>query len=198
MMINLADYPRNQRVATQLRDDILDYRREYPRRPVHLVGHSGGGGLAVLAVEQLPVEQPVSSVVLLAPAISPGYDLSQALRRTQFGIFNYYSELDAVLLRAGTMLAGTIDRRHAQAAGAVGFETPKGLDSAGVRLYGRKLHQIKWEPEMRWYSHFGGHMDWTHRPFVRRYLAVLIDSINTWRYDEEEFALQEARASFRE
>lgn len=184
MLINLTDYERNQRVAQELRDHVLAYRRDHPRRAVHLIGHSGGGGVAVLATELLPREQPVSTVILLAPALSPTHDLRDALKRTQYGIFNYYSEYD-VLLRAGTTVAGTIDREYAQSAGAVGFSQPASFSAADRALYDRKLHQIKYALEMGWAAHFGGHMDWTHRPFVRRYLAPLVSSLSSWKFDWE-------------
>ena len=184
MLINLTDYERNRRVATELRDRIVSYRRAHPRRPVHLIGHSGGGGIAVLTAEMLPVEEPVSSVILLAAAISPTHDLRNALDRSQYGVFNYYSPLD-VLLRAGTTVAGTIDREHAQSAGAVGFTRPAKLTGDDARVYDRKLHQVQWSPEMRHAMHFGGHMDWTHRPFVKQYLAPLVTSVSTWRFDDE-------------
>ncbi|MBI5764825.1 MAG: alpha/beta fold hydrolase [Planctomycetes bacterium] len=185
MLINLTDIERNRRVATELRDRIVTYRRAHPRRPVHLIGHSGGGGIAVLTTEMLPSEEPVSSVVLLAAAISPSHDLRAALSHSQYGIFNYYSPLDVVLLRAGTTVAGTIDREHGQSAGAVGFTRPASLTEDEARIYNRKLHQVQWSPEMRFAMNFGGHMDWTHRPFVKQYLAPLVTSVSTWRFDEE-------------
>ncbi len=178
MLINLADYERNQASAERLKDHILEYMSAHPRRSVHLVGHSGGGGLAVLAVEKLPTNKPVSSIVLLAAALSPDYDLRESLGRTRFGIFNYYSKLDAGLLGVGTSLAGTIDRQHVIAAGAVGFNRPSTVDDASGRLYS-KLHQIEWRPEMRAYGHLGGHMGWTERSFVRRYLGPLISDLNS-------------------
>jgi len=131
-----------------------------------------------MATELLPGDAQASSLVLLAAAISPRYDLRGALRKTKYGIFNYYSELDAVFLRAGTSMAGTMDRQFGEAAGARGFDEPAGLTSADQALYRRKLHQIKWDPQMRFAGHLGGHMDWTHRPFVRQYLAPLLVSLS--------------------
>jgi len=123
---------------------------------------------------------------LLAAALSPTYDLSPALRRSQYGVFNYYSELDVGFLGAGTAIAGTVDREHALAAGAVGFREPSNLDGDGRQLYADKLHQVKWDPEMRWSGNFGGHLDWTNRPFARKYLASMLNGVSGWRYDEPE------------
>ena len=186
MLLNVVDRERNERVAKDIRDHIVAYRHEHPRRPVHLIGHSAGGGEAIFATELLPPDEPVSSVILLAAALSPTYDLSPALRRSQYGVFNYYSELDVGFLGAGTAIAGTVDREHALAAGAVGFREPSNLDGDGRQLYADKLHQVKWDPEMRWSGNFGGHLDWTNRPFARKYLASMLNGVSGWRYDEPE------------
>jgi pimeloyl-ACP methyl ester carboxylesterase len=175
-LINIADYERNKDEALRLVERIKDYRHDHPSAAIHIVGHSGGGGLAVMAVERLPKDIRVSSVILLAAAISPTYDLRPALSHSHYGIFNYYSPYDAVFLRIGTNVAGTIDRQHSQAAGAVGFQPVLG-DKKDRALY-KKLHQIEWNAEMRWASNFGGHTDWTNPPFVRKYLAPLIKDLN--------------------
>jgi pimeloyl-ACP methyl ester carboxylesterase len=176
MLINLTDLERNQQMAEVLRDRIVAYKRNNPGRPVHIIGHSGGGGIAVMATEKLPDDVRVSSVILLAAALSPDYDLRPALRHTQYGIFNYYSTMDRVFLDAGTRVAGTIDRSHTSAAGSVGFRRPAAVENGDRALYD-KLHQIAWEPEMGWSGHFGDHFGWTQPEFVRRYLAPLVGDL---------------------
>lgn len=185
LLFNLVDYERNQRQAERLCQRIRDERRAHPNRAIHLVGHSGGAGVAVLAVERLPADAEVTSLILLAPAISPEHDLRAALRRSRYGVFNYYSELDAFLLRAGTTVAGTIDRQHGQAAGAIGFHEPSSLSEQDRALYRRKLHQISWSKEMIAYANWGGHIDWTNPPFVRQYLAPLIVGLNQGQFDDD-------------
>lgn len=172
MLINIADYERNRTMAGALRDYIVEYLNGHPGRDVHIIGHSGGGGIAILATEMLPAEKPITSVILLAAALSPDYDLGPALRNTRRGIFNYYSPLDAGFLGVGTSVAGTIDRKHTPAAGATGFTRLAG-DSGEADLY-RKLQQVKWDPKMRGYGHMGDHMGWTNPSFVKRYLAPLV------------------------
>ncbi len=176
MLVNITDYERNKEEAQRLAEHIRAYRHAHPGAAIHVVGHSGGGGLAVLAVERLPKDVSVSSVILLAAAISPKYDLSGALAHSKYGIFNYYSPFDAVFLRIGTNVAGTIDRQHGEAAGAVGFKLPEPGSAREKSLY-KKLHQIEWNPEMRWVGNFGGHADWTNPPFVKKYLAPLISDL---------------------
>jgi pimeloyl-ACP methyl ester carboxylesterase len=194
MLINLTDYERNGRMAQQIKDHILAYRKEYPGRSVHLIGHSAGAGIAILATEMLPPDTKLSSVILLAAALSPKHDLRTALRRTRYGIFSYYSNYDQALLGLGTSVAGTVDRDYGQAAGAVGFSRPKFDNPSDDMLYTR-LHQIKWRPEMRWSGHFGGHMEWTHRGFVRRYLAPLIVDLGSGGPNPDDPALATSAGS---
>lgn len=186
LLINIADLERNRAQAARLRDYIVVYRRTHPTQGVHIIGHSGGGGIAVMAVEMLPEDQQVSTVILLAPALSPEYDLAPALRRTSGGIFNYYSQLDKALLGAGTTVAGTMDRKYTPAAGAVGFVVPKSSDSPQASAY-RKLVQIEWSPSMRFHGNYGDHMGWAARGFVRRYIAPLIQELNgPYEFDRRE------------
>ncbi|MBN2560058.1 MAG: hypothetical protein JXQ75_03915 [Phycisphaerae bacterium] len=181
MLVNLADYDRNLRLAERLKWRLLRYRRLCPGRPILLIGHSAGGGMALMATEALPRDVELTSVILLAPAVSPTYDLRRALRRTQYGIFNFYSEHDRGYLVLGTSLFGTVDRRYGPSAGAVGFERPK-LDDPEVDALYAKLHQVRWRPEMRADGHGGGHTGWTDRRFVRRHLAPLVNDLSSQRW----------------
>ncbi len=184
-LINLTAFDRNRRQARRLAERILAYQDAYPGRAVHLIGHSGGGGLAVLAMETLPRDRPVTAAILLAASVSPEYDLRAALARTRYGIFNYYSKADVGFLTIGTSVFGNIDRGYGPAAGAVGFRRPPRLDKEGRRLYDQKLHQIPWSRQFGMVGHGGGHTGWTAPAFVRRYLAPLVQEQQTgfWRYD---------------
>lgn len=171
---NLLDLERNRRAAARLAARIEAYRREYPGRPVHLVGHSGGGGIAVLTLEALPEDGSIEMALLLAPAVSPDYDLSAALRRTRRGLCNFYSARDVTLLKVGTTIFGSIDRVHGTAAGAAGFKPPPGLTDAGRELYAARLRQVEWTPRLRRYGADGTHVGWVTRRFARTFLAPLI------------------------
>lgn len=181
LLINIADLERNQRMAEALRDRIVAYKRAHPGRPVHVIGHSGGGGIAVMAAEKLPDDVRLASVILLAAALSPDYDLRPALRHTQSGIFNYYSAYDRFFLDAGTRVAGTIDRSHTSAAGSVGFRRPAATGTGDRDLYD-KLHQVAWDSKMGWHGNWGDHFGWTNPGFVRRYLAPLIQDLSQGDY----------------
>lgn len=175
-LANLVIKERNERAARQLARRISDYRRRYPHGAVHLIGHSGGGGVAVLALESLPRSVRVDCALLLAPALSPDYDLSPALRHTRLGICNFYSSLDVGFLGVGTTVFGSIDRDRGPSAGAIGFEPPDSLDDEETQLYRDLLRQVKWSRRLFEYGATGTHMGWTTRSFARSYLAPLIQS----------------------
>lgn len=174
--MNLRDYARNQQEARKIARKIVEYQSSYPGRPVHLIGHSGGGGIAVMTLEALPPNRQIASAILLAPAIAPDYDLRRALARTEFGIWNYYSPYDVGFLRAGTMLMGTIEGRHTSAAGAVGFSAPRTLNAEGRALYASKLYQQQYNSKMLESGHTGGHTGWAFPKFVSDWLAPLINA----------------------
>ena len=54
----------------------------------------------VKALEDLPIGS-VEAVVLLAPAISPDYDLSKALKAVSREMVVFWSPLDVIVLGAG-------------------------------------------------------------------------------------------------
>ncbi len=175
-LVNLVALERNRAEAKRIADRIVQYHQDYPDRPVHLVGHSGGAGVAVLALEALPHGCNVRSALLLAAALSPDYDLTKALSHTDAGIWNFYSDSDVGYLQVGTSLFGTIDRRHTRAAGAVGFKparTVGSTPSSGQKLYA-KLHNVGYRPTMSDAGNRGGHAGWTKRSFVALWLAPVI------------------------
>lgn len=174
--VNLAYEPRNRRIAEELASRIVAYQRQHPGKPVYLIGHSGGGGIAVFVLEALPPGRQVTSAMLLAPALSPTYDLRRALRRTRHGIWNFYSEHDVGFLKVGTTIFGTVDREHASAAGATGFREPPGMGPEGRELYRTRLHQVKYTPRMAKAGHGGGHTGWASRDFAAQWLAPLLYS----------------------
>jgi pimeloyl-ACP methyl ester carboxylesterase len=171
---HLCGLQRNRRAAEELARKVEQYQNRFPGRPVHLIGHSGGGGLAVFALEALSPGRSVTSALLLAPALSPRYDLRTALKRTEIGICNFYSALDVFLLAAGTLALGTIDRRHAIAAGARGFTLPPGHSEVDRALYDSKLREERFRLEMVRSGHLGGHFGCASRLFAADWLAPLL------------------------
>lgn len=171
---NLANLERNRRQARRVAKRIQAYREQYPYSPVHLVGHSGGAGIAVLVLEALPAGGQIDMAILLAPALSPQYDLTTALRHTRYGICSFYSTRDVSFLKVGTLLFGPIDREFGVSAGAVGFRAPDGLSEADRSLYQAKLRQVQWDKRIKQVGADGSHLGWASRRFASEYLAPLI------------------------
>jgi pimeloyl-ACP methyl ester carboxylesterase len=174
LLVNLTALERNRHSARRIAERITQYQDDFPRRPVHLIGHSGGAGIAVLTLEHMPDDRQITAAYLLAPAVSPTYDLTDALRRTELGVWNFYSPRDVGFLRVGTSVFGTIDRTHTSAAGAVGFEYPPDIDEEGKRLYARKLHSAPHNKRMKKAGARGSHLGWATERFARKWLAEMI------------------------
>ena len=178
-LINLRNEGRNRRMAAVLADRILAYRTSHPGGAVFLVGHSGGTAVAVWAAEALPDGRQIDGIVLLASSLSPGYDLSSALRRTRGGVVNFCSERDSAILGAGTVMFGTMDGKHTEAAGKVGFSVPESRRAGGVY---RGFSEIRWNPDMAQMGHDGGHFGCLSTRFVSSYVAPLITT-SQWDHD---------------
>lgn len=170
-LINLADLPANRRKATQLAQRIVAYRERYPGRPVVLVGHSGGAGMALLALERLPTNVKVEAAFLLAAAVGPSFDTRPAREHLSGALINCYSRHDALLLGLGTSIFGTVDREFGFAAGAVGFRESATRESSRLSSGFAPLHQVEWTPSFIKLGNIGQHESWTNRYFVRKWLA---------------------------
>ena len=66
MLIHLRHIRRNQREARRLAQKIVKYQDAYPDRPVYLVGHSAGGGVALLTLEALPPDRSITAVIFIS------------------------------------------------------------------------------------------------------------------------------------
>ncbi len=160
---------RNRYEALRAVRRILHIRRCFPQTRIHLIGFSGGGGVAAFTAEKLPRPGLVDTLILFAPALSPRYDLSPALRHVR-RCFATSSPRDTVLLGIGTGLFGTVDRVRTRAAGQTGFLRPDGADES---LYA-KLRQIRWTADFGRDGHHGGHTAWAGQTFLSRHLPALL------------------------
>jgi hypothetical protein len=170
-LTNVANRDANARA---LAETIRHSKAGQPECPIFLVAKSGGSGIAVKALELLD-EDSVERVVLLAPALSPAYDLTRALRAVRREIVVFWSPLDIIILGAGTRVFGTMDRVRSVGAGLVGFRVPasKSADAGQHREYD-KLRQIRWSPRMVTSGNFGGHMGPDSPFFLRKYVVPLL------------------------
>ena len=176
---------RNEREAQAVADTITARAREHPDARIVLTAHSGGTGILVWALEKLPADVRVDTVLLLAPALSPDYDLSKALKHVRGKMYSFTSELDAFVLGAGTSTFGTIDGVKCDAAGRWGFEMP---DTADARQY-EKLVPMPYKAEWMRDGNLGEHIGALSRRFSRNTLAPLVTGMPTTR------PVQQARES---
>src|SRR5262249_22591338 len=112
----------------------------------------------------------LARVVLLSAAVSPGCDLTGALRASRGGVVSFCSSLDRMWLGAGTTQFGTADRVYGPAAGLSGFTLPEGLDDEGRRLY-RGLVQVPWHAGLLREGNVGSHHFAVRRDFRARQVA---------------------------
>lgn len=124
LLINQTDVPRNRRQGEEIASQVASYQQKHPGRPIFIIGHSAGTGIAVFALESLgriAGAKPVEGVFLLSSSLSAGYDLSEALKMTRRGIVNVSNSDDALILGAGTGVVGNVDGGHGASAGRTGF-----------------------------------------------------------------------------
>ncbi len=110
-----------QRRGQRLAEKIVRYQQRYPDRPVDLIGYSCGAYVVLVALKSLPPDVTVRTAVLLAATVSPDYDLTVALRHISGRLVYVHSRGDWLINGLGPLLFGTADRKHALAAGTVGF-----------------------------------------------------------------------------
>jgi len=174
--LHLAMEQHNHTQAGVVAKVVVDYHREYPGQPVHLIGHSAGAGIALFTLEQLPADHAVTTVTLLAAAVSRKFNVLKWLPRTKCGIWNFYSPLDFPTVGLGTLLFGTMDRRHEVSPGALGFllNSSDEVTDESSSVRGPELHQIPFHSEMVKSWNFGGHFGSTNAVFVQRYIVQTV------------------------
>ncbi len=172
-LLNQMNVIGNRFAARQIAEAIVAYQDEYPGRPVHIVGHSGGGGVAVFAAEALPPGRKIDGLILLSASISSGYDLQDALAHCCNGVVSFRSERDGLLV-IGTTLAGNVDGMHGPAAGAIGFDRPRATSRPERCAAYAKLYEVRLTDEL-----IGGadaHTAATRADFVLEHVAPWVQS----------------------
>ena len=168
----LTNVARHHEQAKLLAERLVAVSQASPGVPIVLTAHSGGTGIAIEALEQLPTDVKVRTLVLLASALSPEYDLTRALRHVGGRAISLYSEYDTIVLGTGTRTFGTYDRVRTDAAGYVGFTQPKTADPAEYA----KLAQYSYDPAWQKFGNYGDHIGTTNRRFARDVLSGLINA----------------------
>ncbi|MDG3006058.1 serine aminopeptidase domain-containing protein [Paludisphaera mucosa] len=170
---DLSDAAGCEARAADVAETIRLFHARRPDVPIFLVGKSGGCAVMVKALEGLD-EPVVERAVLLAPALSPGYDLTRALERVRAEVVVHWSPFDVFFLGLGTGVFGTSDRIRGRGAGLVGFRTPGPADDPRRLAAYRKLRQVRWAAGMSVMGYFGGHLGPDSPRFLARYVVPLL------------------------
>lgn len=172
--LHLARFAHNCGEAKRIADRIQQYQDDHPGCPVHLLGHSAGAGMVLFVLSKLDRGCRVDSATLLAAAVSRRFELEELLAKTRLGIWNHWSTFDLPTLGLGTMVFGTMDRKHAVSAGALGFRLASG--QSGDRTAGDRprLHDVRhrWSMLRDW--NLGGHFGCANAAFIRRHVAPIL------------------------
>jgi alpha-beta hydrolase superfamily lysophospholipase len=161
---------RNHEEAQKIADKIAKQFHEHPDGQILIVSHSAGTGLCVWALEDLPDDVKVDTVLLLSPALSPDYDLSKALSHVRGKAYAFVSPNDLLVLAAGTRLFGTIDGKKTAAAGNTGFSRPDGADP---KQYD-KLVSMPYDPAWMKLGNIGDHVGYMMPAFDAAILSPLL------------------------
>jgi pimeloyl-ACP methyl ester carboxylesterase len=180
VFLNQIDFIGNYLAAERLAQRIVKYQDAHPGRPVHIIGHSGGGGIAVFVAMAMPKGRKVDGLVLLSASISSNHDMTKALGNCSSGIVNFYNTGDGALLGLATTVLGNVGGAHGLSAGLTGFTLPKESAGSEKQLAYQKLYQVSMTEAMTNGStpHFAA----TQPSFVSSYIAPWIAS-STWPAD---------------
>ncbi len=167
LVVNQTNVIGNRIAGANIAKMIEQYQDNHPGRPVFLVGHSGGGGVAVFAAEALSEGRQIDGLVLLSASISGDYDLKKALHNCRLGLVSFFNPEDVGLLGVGTTIMGNVDGGRGGSAGLNGFS----------RRFG-KLYQVRLTRSMTATSGGGAHDAATRPGFVAAYVAPWVLSSN--------------------
>ena len=166
----LEAHARNRAEAEKVAAMIVQQRKADPTGRVILTSESGGTAVAIWALEKLPPGVKVDQALLVAPALSPDYDLSVALTHVSKNVYYFDSPGDWFMLGFGTSTFGTMDGRNTNAAGLVGFHRPSSADA--VQYY--KLVEMRYDPAWTRWGDLGDHTGAMSIDFARHFIAPLI------------------------
>jgi pimeloyl-ACP methyl ester carboxylesterase len=167
----VQSYDHNRASAREVAAGITATVRRDPNAKIVLTGWSAGAAVAIWALEDLPDDVQVQSVLFIQSAVDPNHDLSRALRHVRGHMFSTIGFNDWLILGIGTVIFGTADGGvHTASAGNVGFAKPPGRDA----IQYQKLVEIPYQFEWMKYANFGEHTGPTSQDFAREVLAPMV------------------------
>jgi len=161
---------RHKDEAARVAQMIADELSVNPHTRITVSAHSAGAGIITWALEQLPPDAKIDTLLFIAPALSPQYDLSRALAHVRGNVYVIYSPYDSAVLGIGTKMFGTVDGVKVEAAGKVGFKQPAKADAQQYE----KLVQIPYHSQWVKLGNIGDHIGGLSRPFAKSVLAPLL------------------------
>src|SRR5450432_1406768 len=113
--LNFSDQRIHDAAEKKLARWITDWRQTHAKNyRLDLVGHSAGCGVILGALARAN-DIHVDQVVLLAPSVSPNYDLNPAIKQLDGQLHVFYSDRDNLFLKWRTSHYGTYDKVKTQA-----------------------------------------------------------------------------------
>jgi hypothetical protein len=170
-LIALMQEQRHARQSEIVAKMLADKAHAFPGIEITVTSHSGGCGIAVWALEKLPDDVVIDKLLMMESALSPGYDLSKALKHVRHA-YALYSDLDAVVLGTGTRTAGTVDGVYTDAAGRVGYKMPA---TADARQY-EKLKQFEYQDTWMQFGDVGDHIGPMRYRFAKLMIVPLLQT----------------------
>ena len=128
--------------------------------------------MAVFVAETMPAGEPLDGVILLAPALGPEYDLTNALAGSGGRMLSCSASND-FLLRTLTTVGQNFDGAKGKTAGQTGFKLPAGAGEKRSEAF-TMLRQLHWDLAMLRKGNWGGHFGWADPIWVRDALAPVI------------------------
>jgi alpha-beta hydrolase superfamily lysophospholipase len=163
-MLNFSTRSIHDEAERMLAGQIEQWHEAHPAGRIDIVGHSAGCGVVLGALPRLGQATNVGNVILLAPSVSPTYDLQPVLGKIDGVVHAFHSMRDTLFLSWRTSNFGTYDRVKTKAAGNVGFcgDYPP-----------TKLIQHAYDERWRELGNDGGHFGTLSEPFAREVVAPL-------------------------
>jgi len=166
--VNISSGNLHEETEKKLAAFIEAWHQKNPRARIVLIGHSAGAGVILGTVARLDdATGDVGPIILLAPAVSPDYDLRPALRHCRT-IHVFFSTEDDFWQGFGPSLFGEYDRTHRDGAGRWGF-TLQNRDASQRARVVQHPYDKQWDK----LGNHGGHFGWLSHDFVMRVLEPL-------------------------
>jgi pimeloyl-ACP methyl ester carboxylesterase len=159
----------HRKAEEALAKELADWRVRHPQGKLTLIGHSAGCGVILGSLRRIETPLNVQTVILIAPSVSPTYELTGALRQINGCLHNFHSDGDSVWLGWRCSRFGSYDSVRTAAAGKIGFHLAE-LDGALCN----KVVQHPWAPPWKSLGNDGGHWGGLARNFTQQVIAPLL------------------------